>query len=509
MNSSIVPISEDISNASFQFSPITTECYNKGDVLSFIKKHNIDMNKGDRSLGEKCTVTSMLGFKICMTYDLIDGFVESLLCDYVRDIYSSWVMIAHESTGMRMCVDIDCENILTEDVVKELATTLHVVLTKYSSKDVKLYVSRCGPRFKKGKVSEGYHIVSNIRVSCMHALYIANRYKEQLTSNSMIKHDQFDIDESIYQTTSRSVTLRCPLSNKIETCPCCTIECKILCSLCKGKRRVISRFLYIPIGVSDVNGFTLNDECISSDIIRSHMIWSSKHDGISTIPETSIYRCTQKEIGEPRTLTINRSQMNLLEGFFGKMKCLKLSGKIIRNVKEWNNNLCVNLYSTKCPYKNKTHNSSNIWVQITPSGKVKVRCRSKKYNCCKETRGCVEYKIDPSLCKDILTNNKSDAKCIQHKQKLQNDRKSISSEHKDMLVSDDVHASVKETKLGCVINTTTATNPCIKNKDQALYSHHTYISTMQRVRVNSIKRKRETGGNSRRKYFNRICKSIL
>lgn len=390
----------DINN---QFIQISKKCFT-GYVLKFVDKYNLKNNKTENAdniqKGQRTTLTSMIGFSVYLPMNLLDEFVKALLDDYSNNNPSAWIMYGYVDIGVRMCLDIDCTSPISRNTLEIILERFQSILCKHlptKNKDIRLYTSKCGPRFKKGKLREGYHIVTNIRVNTSQSIALCNELKDCLKSDP--DYDKYELDDSIYNKRNGSVTLRCPLTNKVEKCPLCTASTsQIDCDFCKGKNKVLSRFVYEPI---DVNGNILPKN--TRQLIRSHMLWSDQSDILldnNTLPKNV-------DLHEVATVPNHSVHVSCLNDVItSKMKIITTQARlnIIRNVKILKDSICVNLNTTNCPYKKKTHNSSTLWIQINKRREMILRCRCKKYECCKKG-STVKHVLDSDIYYKVVNAN--------------------------------------------------------------------------------------------------------
>jgi hypothetical protein len=305
-----------------------------------------------------------------------------------------WNQIAYEKDGCRLAIDIDSDGrVLSEKEIRTLATILkHTLDNCYRAPDpIPIFGASCGPRLKKGKLSTGLHFVCHVQVTIMQAQQITAAYERQLHEEHF-PMDNLEVDSAIYRCRSKSVSLRMIYSHKIEKCPmCCDTDlfASVLCHLCLGHGKVLSKFTYVPILSVDAKTSENRD-------IQNHSLWAEvediRPDYIEPDMDTKESAKTPKARKKSEVTRVVTSSYGAITN---AIRNISVHGKqlwdnvvvskVVCNPKNTQARIQVQGPSAcNCPYAGKQHGSNRVWFSLQRrTGQLTVHCYSQKqrYRC--------------------------------------------------------------------------------------------------------------------------------
>jgi len=194
--------------------------------------HKNELSKAQRRNLEDCPlprVTSFSGGNYHFPYADRDEMLRRLAMDIEEGSPMYWNQIAFdkEGEGTRLVVDIDSDGRVVEDtVICRISRILWQTLKEYYPKDfdqtpIDIFVAKCGPRVKKGKLCTGIHMVCHVKVSFDQARQLIHGYKLRLDKESGLDMSGLTVDAGIYKEGSKQASIRMIYSRKVDDCPLC------------------------------------------------------------------------------------------------------------------------------------------------------------------------------------------------------------------------------------------------------------------------------------------------
>lgn len=388
-------------------------------------------------------VTSLAGGKYHFPASEKAEFLKHLAADIEMEESPPmfWNQIAFEDEGARLIIDVDSdETVLSDTMIEKLSSTLWKTLKDYYSNfdqyPIDIFVSKCGPRLKKGKVSTGLHMVAHVRVSFEQAAQLIHGYKLRLQTDPTINMTGLEVDAGIYRTSSKQVSLRMIYSRKIENCPIChgpKNEAYIACKFCHCKGKVSTKKTYEPLccinpktGASDDAYF--HQRCTTYfQLVQCYSIWAEPTDSshIYEKPLSDPDMVLSLKSHKPSNPPSSRQQMKkirrenpsykLIESF---IRAVIWDGKkiwehiIVQNISLTENQKSAyiqvsGLNSSQCPYVNKDHGGNRIYFVMNHKGELTVHCHSDKveYGC--KTKPRIRFHLPSEVINEVFGLNLS------------------------------------------------------------------------------------------------------
>lgn len=368
-------------------------CRQSGFLVSSI---NVDSYKCIGPL-----LTAFCQGSVCFPYERRHDVLQSIAEDVKNNIHSFWNQIAYEHDGCRLVVDIDSKTrVFTNREIQIMSVCLHSTVQQYATlmkktPNFEVYISVCGPRRKKEKLSTGVHMICTVVVNIDQAKHIIEQLQQNLTKSNFNMED-VEVDSQIYHSQAASVSLRLVYSHKVEVCSlCCNDTMKTMsCQLCQQQGQVISTFTYEPYmyvnthGTTCKQGFTEKHKDFES-ILQHHSIWPEAND--MDLRGLDIRHHQKPKKRKRQLLPVSNQSTHPIETFLRNAK--------MHNQHVWKNiqvskvtygrgkrSVVVNVTgdnSGYCVYSNKDHGQSRIWFLISIYGKMVCYCFCKKseYGC--------------------------------------------------------------------------------------------------------------------------------
>lgn len=419
-------------------------------LLSWLKRNEYEVfSEGKLSATQKrhikecpaARVTSLAGGKYHFPASEKAEFLRHLATDIEMEDSPAmfWNQIAFEDEGARLIIDVDSdETVLSDTMIEKLSSTLWKTLKDYYSNfdqcPIDIFVSKCGPRLKKGKVSTGLHMVAHVRVSFEQAAQLIYGYKLRLHTDSTINMTGLEVDAGIYRASSKQVSLRMIYSRKIENCPIChgpKNEAYIACKFCDSKGKVSTKKTYEPLCCINPKTGTSDDKyfyqrCANYlQLVQCYSIWAEPTDSS---------HCYEKPIGDPVVDMVAQKPSNppssrhQMKKIRRENPSYKLIESFIRNViwdgkKIWEHTIVQNisltenqksayiqvsgLNSSQCPYVNKDHGGNRIYFVMNQKGELTVHCHSDKveYGC--KTKPRIRFQMASDVINEVFGMNLS------------------------------------------------------------------------------------------------------
>ena len=409
---------------------------------AFITKRERDTpaNTAMKKLLEICPNPRISAFSqgsLHFAYESRDEVLKMISLDIRQACPMYWNQMAYdkEGEGCRLVVDIDSnERVVPDDQICRISNVLWQTLKAYYPKDfatvpIDIYVAKCGPRIKKGKLSTGIHIIAHVKVNFQQYKQLMFGFKSRLQADSTLDMKGLEVDDDIYKA-SGYCSLRMIFCNKVEKCPLCKNEVSLrqACDFCDRMGEVISKSTYEPLccinpttGINDPAYFQQHNGDFL-EILKNYSIWPEARDSAHEFirPET-----------DPNYVSTTGSQRKSSAAEAKKhMKKIKATDPVyellqefIRDIsyngKKWWERIIVDnvsltenqkvawvsvtgLCATMCPYAQKDHGDNRIYFLVTRGGQITVRCRSKKveYGC--QTKPRISFSLPGTITQQIF-----------------------------------------------------------------------------------------------------------
>lgn len=394
---------------------------NECDILKDDRLHHTDrLSKGrQRNLAvcPKPRITSLIGGNYHFKYSDRDEMLRNLAKDIEEGSPMYWNQIAFdvEGEGTRLVVDIDSDGrVLDDTAVCKISKVLWQTLKEYYAKDfdeypIDIFVAKCGPRIKKGKMCTGIHMICHVKVSFDQARQIIHGYKLRLAKEPGVNMTGLEVDAGIYKDNSHQVSIRMIYSQKIENCPLCNNKAdrKMACSFCDARGLMATKKTYEPLccinpktGEDDPAYFSA--KCPDFfELVKHYSLWpeprDSGHEFIKPVGDPVYEAKGNEKTGKAQKPTGAGTK---------RMKKIKSSDPVYTMVEEfihdilWNgkklwarvdvDNISLTesqrmawisisgLDSSMCPYAMRDHGGNRMYFTLSRGGQLTVKCRSEK-----------------------------------------------------------------------------------------------------------------------------------
>lgn len=404
--------------------------------------HKDRLSRAQRRHLEVCPLprlTSLNGGNYHFPYSERDEMLRRLALDIEEGSPMYWNQIAFdkEGEGARLVVDIDSEGRVVDDTdICRISRVLWQTLKEYFPKDfdqtpIDIFVSKCGPRIKKGKMCTGIHLVCHVKVSFDQARQLIHGYKLRLDKEPGMDMTGLTVDAGIYKENSKQVSIRMIYSRKIEDCPLCggpKQERVYSCTFCDRRGRVATKKTYEPLccirpdtGRDDPDYFAQKAPDFVS-LVKCYSIWPEARDAAHEFikpPGDPVYDLPTKSkklkpvgAGTKHMKKIKSSDpvYEMVEDF---IRSIVWEGKKLwERVDVDNISLTENqrlawisisgLDSSQCPYAMKDHGGNRIFFVLTRAGQLQVKCRSEKaeYGC--QTKDKIQFSLPGTVVQQVF-----------------------------------------------------------------------------------------------------------
>lgn len=373
----------------------------------------------------KPRITAFTQGSVYFPYEDREEVLRMIAYDVKVESVMYWNQIAFDvkGEGCRLVIDLDSDTrvLCTVEIHKMariLWKTVKEYFTDYEQNPFDIFVAKCGPRIKKGRLSTGVHMIAHCKVTIEQAQQIIFGYELRLKKDETLNMRGIEVDAAIYKPKSRQVSARMIYCNKIEPCPLCQdlIEKRMACNFCQHGGQVISKSTYVPM--SCINPTTgKNDPAYFQkknpdflQIVRNYSIWPTEEDqrhDYAKPPVDPVFVVPKRGKNAGADTSASRKRKT---GSLGnaqkKLKKLKhtnesyeLLEEYLRNInwkgQRWWDGIDVDtialtensrvawvyvsgLGCTMCPYAMKDHENNRIWFNVTRRGLMTVYCHSKK-----------------------------------------------------------------------------------------------------------------------------------
>ncbi len=396
----------------------------------------------------KPLLTSFCGGSAHFPYSERFEMLDQLALDASSGSPMYWNQIAYDREGMgsRLVVDVDCGRTVAGQEIKVMGRTLWATLKRYytgfAARPIPIYVARCGPRLKKGKMSTGVHIVAHVRASIEQSQQIIMSYSNALR-RALDNPSLVEVDSAIYKAKSRQVSCRMLYCSKIEDCPYCEDhrERRLTCQLCGKDGVMVSRHTYEPyLRLDPATGRPVERTASAgaddwSSIMRHYSIWSEEGDERDDYerPENEpTYEAEVKFRKEPgarsgkrkvvREVKVSNPAFELLHEFFNDFR---------HDQKDWwagmdvqsitvtgsGNMAFINVTGTgsqMCPYKGGKHGSNRIYLTLNKRGTLTFQCYCKKSEYACQTAPRITAEVPSAVVQKVFGTTKNVPPSLQH-----------------------------------------------------------------------------------------------
>lgn len=412
-------------------------------ILKDDRLYNHDrLSKAQRRNLKSCPlprITSLNGGSYHFPYSEREDMLQQLAMDIEESSPMYWNQIAFEKEGegARLVVDMDSEGRVLDDTdICRLSRVLWQTLKEYYPKDfdqvpIDIFVAKCGPRVKKGKMCTGVHLICHVKVSFEQARQLIYGYQLRLNKEPGMDMTGLTVDAGIYKESSKQVSIRMIYSRKIEDCPLCggpRQERAYSCTFCDRRGRVATKKTYEPLccirpdtGKDDPEYFAQKAPDFLA-LVKCYSIWPEARDAAHEF---------LKPAGDPVFDLPTKSKKFQPVGAGTKhMKKIKSSDPVyelvedfIRSIvwegkKLWervdvdNISLTENqrlawisisgLDSSQCPYAMKDHGGNRMFFTLTRAGQLQVKCRSEKaeYGC--QTKDKIQFTVPGTVTQQVF-----------------------------------------------------------------------------------------------------------
>jgi hypothetical protein len=373
---------------------------------------------------------------------------ETVLRMLATDLHQARVpfynQIAYDAPGQgfRLAVDIDAsKRLITDTELIQMVASLSAVLERYYvGKDIPLFVSTSGPKWKDGHEVISIHIIAHVKVSFSEAKQLIYSYRLALKADDSIDMSGLEVDDGIYKDKSakcnyESCNLRLIYSHKKEKCLNTeTDDEHQTCPLCKGVKFIVSRKVYEPKFVYrhknlDTDYFKQTHDNYFN-ILKNHNLWvneaSDVMDGYQIPFGTLSYECElrfEKDFQEgkfvtnpkkrkrnhPETVLENVNMNKRFESFLRKIThnserpFMHIRVRFITEVKT-NKNHTLTIFvegegAGQCLYEQKDHGQGRIFFSYNvKTFTLRIGCFSKLYEACQrqwDDKTCIKFDVEP------------------------------------------------------------------------------------------------------------------
>lgn len=405
--------------------------------------HKDRLSRGQRRNLEQCPlprITALNGGNYHFAYSERDEMLKRLAMDIEEGSPMYWNQIAFdkEGEGTRLVVDIDSESRVVDDTdICRISRVLWQTLKEYFPKDfeqtpIDIFVAKCGPRVKKGKMCTGIHLVCHVKVSFEQARQIIHGYQLRLAKEPGMDMTGLTVDAGIYKEKSQQVSIRMIYSRKIEDCPLCggpRQDRMYSCSFCDRRGSVATKKTYEPLccihpstGRDDPDYFASKASDFLA-LVKCYSIWPEARDAAHEFikpPGDPVYKLPTKNSKKLRPVGAGTKRMKKIKS---SDPVYEMMEDFIRNIlwqgkKLWervdvdNISLTDNqrlawisisgLDSSQCPYAMKDHCGNRIFFVLTRAGKLQVKCRSEKveYGC--QSKDKIQFELPGTLLQQVF-----------------------------------------------------------------------------------------------------------
>lgn len=377
-------------------------------------------------------ITSFIGGCFHFPYSRREEMLQELANEISEDVPMYWNQIAYDKDGegSRLVIDIDSDGRVVDDTsLFYMARVLWTTLQEYfKNSRIDIFVSKCGPRVKKGKLCTGIHFTCHVKVSFLQARQITLGYGLRLKKEPQIDMTGLTVDAGIYKEESKQVSIRMIYSRKLEECPVCKGHQHMICSFCDGRGRVSTKKTYEPFCC--INGATGKDDVKYYQekcpdffhIVKCYSIWPEPKDS------THEY---EKPPGDPIVEQKDKEPVKIAVGLTRRMKKIHSGDSVYELVEEFIQGIVYNgkklwprsdvtkislsekqhtalivisgLDSSHCPYAMKDHGGNRIYFKVVKSQrKMTVLCHSDKssYGC--KTQDPIAFDVPMSILSKIF-----------------------------------------------------------------------------------------------------------
>jgi len=312
-----------------------------------------------------------------------------------------WNQIAYEDEGMRFAADIDSERLISDGEIVSIAQimwqTLKDYFSAFSMSPIDIFVSKCGPRLKRGRMSVALHIVCHVQVTAEQAHQLTMGFTLRMASE--IDMTNLTVDKGIFNLDKRTANLRMIYCNKLDECPECkgdSLE-KAGCSICQKSGFIVSKFTYKPalyVHGGDAPD-TSNFEAAHSDFeacVRAHSLWVESQREVRADfkrPESDPEFERKLKKAATNTAEPQPQTTKSLAGYH------EVQAEIRRMHPAWKDIVVKNITpkgayvrvsvtgrgSGSCQYQAKDHGAERIYFKVSKHGELIQGCWSTKYSC--------------------------------------------------------------------------------------------------------------------------------
>jgi hypothetical protein len=228
--------------------------------------------------------TLLVGGSVHGDISLRDQLLRAIAHDARLDAPQYWNLVAYESLGYRLVLDLDSLCMLSKAQIFTLTRVARQMLreyyTEFETSPIPVFTSVVGPRPKKGKMATSVHIICHVQVTYVQAIQLIEAYRLRIQRETSLPITEIDVDAAIYKHQEKSVSIRAIYSRKRENCPACKSveEERLVCEFCKGLGQMSLKDFYRPyqmLGQSDelsAEEFQRFHSCFE-DVFRHHAPW--------------------------------------------------------------------------------------------------------------------------------------------------------------------------------------------------------------------------------------------
>jgi hypothetical protein len=400
-----------------------------------------------RKVCPKPRLTAFCNGSVYFPFEKRFEVLKHISYDIKTDTPLYWNQIAYEEDGFRLVIDVDSdERVLSAVEINKMAVVLWETLKSYypnfEKSPITVIGSVCGPRMKKGKLSTGVHFICHVDVKMEEALQIIYGYRLRLMKNNSINMKGLVVDDGIYKTKARQVSLRFVYANKLEDCICCKniTEKRMACTTCDRKGILVSKMAYQPAVCLGKDGRPSTPAFQDAhkdflSVVHNHSIWPVESDRRTDYckpcvdPLYTIEKSFEKGLSKSKKRKTSNGS-DIVPGDRKKYKVSKVSNSVYEKVEEflrdivwngesWWEGLCVDnirvansnlsaqifvtgLGSTMCLYAKKDHGTNRLWFSLNTKGVLTLQCNSQKeeYGCKQKSRIC--FTLPKNICNTLF-----------------------------------------------------------------------------------------------------------